>query len=70
MARDRLHEAQWAEAGWRVFIVWECELRPAVRKATLGRLYNSIVGRRRQFTYQIAEPDDDLMVAEGEADNR
>lgn len=50
--RDRLHEAQWAGAGWRVFVVWECELRPAVREATLGRLYAGIAAPvSAGFTY-------------------
>ena len=44
VARDRLHEEQWAAAGWRVFIVWECELRPFVREVTLAKLYAAIVG--------------------------
>ena len=43
VARDRLHEEQWAAAGWRVFIVWECELRPFVREVTLAKLYAAIV---------------------------
>jgi DNA mismatch endonuclease (patch repair protein) len=44
VARDKLHEEQWAAAGWRVFIVWECELRPFVREVTLAKLYAAIVG--------------------------
>ena len=44
VARDKLHEEQWAAAGWRVFIVWECELRPFVREITLAKLYAAIVG--------------------------
>lgn len=50
VARDRLHEEQWAAAGWRVFIVWECELRPFAREVTLAKLYAAIVGDPG-FTY-------------------
>ena len=61
--RDRLHEAQWTEAGWRVFIVWECELRPAVRLATLERLYAAIVASTSPFSYESAEERDDTLMA-------
>ena len=27
--RDRMNEARLIELGWRVFVVWECELREA-----------------------------------------
>lgn len=31
------------EMGWRVFTVWECELRPGKRDLTLNNLYERIV---------------------------
>lgn len=64
--RDRLHEAQWAEAGWRVFVVWECELRPALREATLRRLYDAIVAPAGQdFSYDgIDLPETASLAAE------
>ena len=43
VARDKRHEAEWAAAGWRLFVVWECELAPKVRAATLEKLYGAIV---------------------------
>lgn len=51
--RDRLHEAQWAELGWNVFVVWECELRPAAREATLERLYRAIVSPPREAAARL-----------------
>ncbi len=42
--RDALHERQWAEMGWRLFVVWECELRQFVRDVTLAKLYAAITG--------------------------
>ena len=35
VARDLLHEQQWRELGWEVIVVWECELAPRRREATL-----------------------------------
>lgn len=60
--RDRRHETQWAEAGWHVFIVWECELRPALCEATLERLYAGITAS--EFAYGEIEPVDTPMAAE------
>ena len=40
--RDRLHEEQWRQLGWRVFVVWECELAPRRRAATLDLLLRSL----------------------------
>ena len=42
VARDALRERQYAELGWRLFVVWECELAPRVRDATLVRLADAI----------------------------
>lgn len=63
--RDRLHEVQWVEAGWRVFVVWECELRPAVREATLARLHSAIVGASRAhgFAYSDHEASGGMLFA-------
>ena len=36
--RDLDHERLWAEQGWKVIVIWECELKPARREATLERL--------------------------------
>ena len=62
VARDRLHEAQWAAAGWRVFVVWECELRPSARKATLARLHSAIVPSS-SFRYPADDADGTMLLA-------
>ena len=41
-ARDQLNIARLEEMGWRVLVIWECELKPAVRERTLERLYFSL----------------------------
>lgn len=38
ISRDQRKEAQLRDMGWNVMIVWECELRPPKRQATLERL--------------------------------
>ena len=40
--RDLRNEARLSDAGWHVFKVWECELKPAKREATLKNLCESI----------------------------
>lgn len=44
VARDARHQQALREAGWRVLVVWECELRKGERGATLHRLTNEILG--------------------------
>ncbi|MBR3086839.1 MAG: DNA mismatch endonuclease Vsr [Kiritimatiellae bacterium] len=64
--RDRLHESMWAESGWRVFVVWECELRPSVRAATLDRLYSGITASSEvAFSYGAADGGELPAAAEG-----
>ena len=56
VARDKLHEAQWAAAGWRVFVVWECELRPFLREITLAKLHAAIVnGQTAEYAEDAAD---------------
>lgn len=43
IARDKRNKAQLESMGWNVFIVWECELRPKNRKATLNTLENKLL---------------------------
>lgn len=43
VARDERHQSALREAGWRVLTIWECELKRAVRGATLHRLLNDIL---------------------------
>jgi DNA mismatch endonuclease (patch repair protein) len=35
------------KAGWRVLVVWECELKKAVREERLNRLYEEITNSKR-----------------------
>ena len=42
ISRDQRKEAQLRDMGWNVMIVWECELRPPKRQATLERLESQI----------------------------
>ncbi|MGI5869806.1 MAG: very short patch repair endonuclease [Kiritimatiellia bacterium] len=43
VARDARHERELAELGWRLFVIWECELAPRVRDETLSRLCKAIL---------------------------
>ncbi len=40
--RDSEHITSLELYGWRVIILWECELKKAIRDETLKRLYNEI----------------------------
>ena len=42
ISRDQRKEAQLRDMGWNVMIVWECELRPPKRQATLEWLESQI----------------------------
>ena len=42
ISRDQRKEAQLRDMGWNVMIVWECELRPPKRQATLERLESQL----------------------------
>lgn len=42
ISRDRRKEAQLRNMGWKVMIVWECELRPPKRQVTLERLESQL----------------------------
>ena len=37
-ARDRAHEKEWRALGWEAIVIWECELAPRRREATLTAL--------------------------------
>lgn len=47
--RDRQHEKEWRNMGWRLCVVWECELAPSRRAETLARLYGEITGRGLEY---------------------
>lgn len=40
--RDARKEAELRSLGWRVFVVWQCELRSSTREAVLNRLGNEL----------------------------
>lgn len=42
ISRDQRKKAQLRNMGWNVLIVWECELRPPKRQATLEGLENKL----------------------------
>jgi len=42
--RDILNVQKLEALGWRVIVVWECELRKPLRDERLERLYNEIIG--------------------------
>ncbi len=42
MNRDAANIARLQSLGWRVFVVWECELRPSSREQTLSTLVKNI----------------------------
>ena len=41
--RDKDEQEQLKSMGWRILIVWECELKKEKRDITLEHLYESIV---------------------------
>ena len=43
IARDKLQTKQLKKMGWTVLVVWECELRPKTRQATLETLKNKLL---------------------------
>lgn len=64
VARDARHEKQWAELGWRLFVVWECELKQFVREITLAKLYSAIIENPK--TQYAAQRTDEPRVAAAE----
>ena len=41
--RDIQEQNELRRSGWKVLIIWECELKKDIREVTLENLYNSIV---------------------------
>lgn len=44
--RDNRNYQLIQQQGWRVLVVWECELRSKVKKQTLRSLENNLMGKR------------------------
>ncbi len=42
VANDKRQQEELKNQGWRVLVVWECELRPSHRERTLERLFYSL----------------------------
>lgn len=42
MARDASNAEKLQALGWRVFVIWECELRPSLREQTLKHLAENL----------------------------
>lgn len=42
ISRDKKNYDKLQENGWHILVVWECELKPKNRDATLSRLSNSL----------------------------
>jgi DNA mismatch endonuclease (patch repair protein) len=56
MARDATQEERLSALGWRLIVVWECELIPRVRAETLTRLCEDIrTGGREEPLRLVAE---------------
>lgn len=41
--RDQVNEQELVDQGWRVLIIWECELKRKLAKTNLERLYTQII---------------------------
>jgi DNA mismatch endonuclease (patch repair protein) len=41
--RDRRNYVALSELGWRVLVIWECELKKECREANLEKLYRKII---------------------------
>ena len=46
--RDAREQKALQEMGWKVIVVWECELKKAAREETLERLYNEITNGKEE----------------------
>lgn len=46
--RDAREQKELQEMGWKVIVVWECELKKAAREETLERLYNEITNGKEE----------------------
>ena len=45
--RDARKSAELEKLGWRVIVIWECELNPKVRDMTLLRLKENIINQNK-----------------------
>ena len=73
--RERDHEVlhRLAEMGWHTIVIWECELKPAVREKTLESLaftLNHIYLEDIQVKRYVLPEDEPVMAAEPEVEWR
>ena len=73
--RERDHEVlhRLAEMGWHTIVIWECELKPAVREKTLEALaftLNHIYLNDIQVKRYVLPEDEPVMAAEPEVVRR
>ena len=73
--RERDHEVlhRLAEMGWHTIVIWECELKPAVREKTLEALafpLNHIYLNDIQVKRYVLPEEEPVMAAEPEAERR
>lgn len=45
--RDKSNIAKLESIGWKVFIIWECQLKKTVREENLSNLYQSIIKNKK-----------------------
>lgn len=65
-ARDKAEQQRLAQMGWHTVIIWECELKPAVREKTLASLaftLNHIFLQDHSVRYVVPEEQEGLGMA-------
>lgn len=48
--RDAINTATLQEQGWKVLVIWECQLKKNVMEQSLNKLYENIVKRETENT--------------------
>lgn len=64
--RDKQEQQSLAKMGWHCIIIWECQLKPANREATLASLaytLNHIYLQNHATRYTLPDEDNDIMIA-------
>ena len=66
--RDEENLRKYRDLGWNVIVVWECELRPALRSMTLQRIYYEIIYSASPYNFNLNQEKDmkhrELLVSE------
>lgn len=45
--RDKSNIAKLEYIGWKVYVIWECQLKNQVREENLSKLYQSIIKNKK-----------------------